>query len=240
MYDFIPDEAALAEFIGAVVPDLEDEEAFVLLLKARKKYLSAEERERVTIRDSLPFRQEVVNQKENLVRRIKEFAADGSLFTDKNGVQIPHHSFCVYLTMNPRSQRRAAVETVKKLTDLIHNRQRISLVSMVKSEIHRAPSRKIFLDLDIDPEEGDDLDAIIAKVKAILRGSTMYLIKSSTGAHILVKTAEIDPDIKKTFYQEIKVVSDAMHGAIDIKGDNMLPLPGTSQGGRVPRWIKDF
>ena len=53
------------------------------------------------------------------------------------------------------------------------------------------------------------------------------------GFHLMIELAKIDKRFEKTWYKNM----NEMDG-IDIKGDNMIPIPGTYQGGFTPYLIK--
>ena len=237
-YDFIKDEEELQRFIEGVVPELEAEESFLLLLGARKKYLREEERDRFVLTGTDVFRREVISKKEDIRSRVEELCVRRGLYRDRKGNPLPEHCFSFYLTINPRSQRKAAVALVKEIADRLYNGQSIRLERMAKSQLHQAVSRKIFLDLDVDPSGSDDAMGVVHQIRSVLGSTPHQVIKTRTGAHVVVQTKRLDPGVKQTFYRDVQAISRSMEGEIEVRGDAMLPLPGTSQGGVAPRWVQ--
>ena len=237
-YDFIKDEEELQRFIDGVVPELEAEESFLLILGARKKYLNEAEQSDFALTGTDVFRREVISKKENIRPRVEELCVEQGLYRDRKGKPLPEHCFSVYLTINPRSQRKAAVALAKEIADRLYDGQRIRLERMAKSQLHKAISRKIFLDLDVDPTGGDDAMEVVHQIRSVLGSTPHQVIKTRTGAHVIVQTKRLDPSIKKTFYRDIQTISRRMEGEIEVRNDAMLPLPGTSQGGVAPKWIQ--
>jgi hypothetical protein len=239
LYHFLQDEAELNAFVDEVLPETTPDECFVLMLCVRKKYLSQEEKARLVLDEGDALRREVVHDKRKLAHQVKELCVPRGLYKDRNGTAVPEHALAVYLTANPRSYSRAAVEMIATLAERLRRGQPVRLDSLVKTQIHRCVSRKVYLDVDVDPASGDDLLATVAAVRTILGQTPLHVIRTRSGSHVLVQTKHMDPAVKKTFYKQLQDLSDSMEGMLEIRGDSMVPIPGTFQGGAVPRLLPD-
>lgn len=235
VYDFLRDASELDRFVELFIPDLGEDEALILMLMARRKYLSDKEQETLSIGNSVVFRREVVTRKEQIASRVEEMCVRRGLYTDREGNALPDHAFAVYLTVNPRSQRKAALATLKELADRLYENQPLRVDETAVSQLHKAAARKLFLDFDVDAGGSDDLSAVVGRVRAALGSTPTTVVETRGGAHVLVRTKEIDGAVKKSFYKDIQAVSREMSGEIEVQNDGMLPVPGTSHGGTIPR-----
>jgi hypothetical protein len=231
LYDFLRDERELESFAETVLPELTEDECFLLLLCARRKYLTEEEKEQMVLGEAASVRREVVSQRGKLLHKVKELCVASGLYNDRNGRLIPPHAFAVYITPNPRSFKKAAVQTIAELAAGLAQGRPLRLDSLVKTQIHRAVSRKIYLDLDVDPAGTDDWQAVVAKAKTILGETPSHVIRTRSGAHVLVQTQHLDKAVKRTFYKQLQELGEEMDGLLEIRSDAMVPVPGTSQGG---------
>ena len=118
--------------------------------------------------------------------------------------------------------------------------QRFNLDQIVLSAIHKSPSRKPFMDFDIDVKDPTNFEHTLKMVKRHLGKTKYHVIKTRGGAHVLVDKTTLDPNIKHTFYQGIKNDFKNMRevytidGEIENLSDTMIPIPGCVQGGNVP------
>ncbi len=239
LYAFLQDRAELTAFVDAVVPDLDGDEALIVQLMARRKYLREDEQRELSLASAVVFRREVITRKERVVPRVERLSIERGLFTDRAGRGLPEHAFAVYLTLNPRSQRRAAVATIKELADRLYEGQPVRVDQTALSQLHKAAARKPLLDFDIDVADGDDLDAAVRDVRAALGATPVHVVETRGGAHVVVPTQEIDRAVKKSFYRDITEVGRRLAGEIEVHGDGMIPLPGTHHGGTVVRMRRE-
>jgi hypothetical protein len=233
-YDFLRDEAQLQLFVDSVLPEVDTDECFLLILCARRKYLTEDEKARLVLGEAASVRREIVTERGKLLHKVKELCVPSGLYRDRNGLPIPPHAFAVYITPNPRNGKKAAVQVIAELAKRLAEGQPLRLESLVKTQIHRAISRKLFLDLDVDPAGSDDWQAILARARAILGETPTELVRTRNGAHLLVRTQQLDKKVKRTFYLQLKELGSTMEGLLEIRGDALVPIPGTSQGGVTP------
>ncbi len=97
----------------------------------------------------------------------------------------------------------------------------------------------MFFDFDIDmPKDyaGNRSD-FVAEVRAFLEGrinlSAANLLLTRGGVHLLIEVAQIEEAYKRGWYNALSVFP-----GVDVKGDNLIPVPGCVQGGHLPELIR--
>jgi hypothetical protein len=93
-YDFLRDEAELERFYSTILPQLEKDEVFYLMLGARNKYLKEEEKGQYNMNGSDMIRRVTVrkNDFKEFKNKILDFCVPKGRYTDKNGNPLPEHS----------------------------------------------------------------------------------------------------------------------------------------------------
>lgn len=173
-----------------------------------------------------------VAKKEWLSRKIKQLEIPLGGYHQQN-ISIPQEALALYITVNPRSQVKAAKGLLIKLATLItqpYNSYNVSAEAL--SEIQKACSRKIYSDFDIDFSErtkGVDFTSLIYKS---INKEAVTLLKTRNGFHILVELSMIEKQYEKTWYFSL-----ASLPGVDVRGDSMIPVPGCYQGGFTPHFI---
>ncbi len=109
----------------------------------------------------------------------------------------------------------------------------------MKTEIHRSASRQPYLDRDVDAAGNDDVAAVVRDIRGILGKTPLAVVRTRGGAHVLVKRRQLDPAVKASFYGELQALGQRLDGLLEIRGDAMVPVPGSSQGGAVPRLLRE-
>ena len=73
----------------------------------------------------------------------------------------------------------------------------------------------------------------------MLGATPVHVIRTRSGAHVLVRTGEVDRAVKATFYARLRELGGRMEGLLEIRGDAMVPVPGTTQGGATPALLRE-
>ena len=222
-YQVIVDEDALKAFIEEL-PDTTVDERYYFCLFARKKYC----RDIKYIKSDKSQLARKVASKGQLLGKIKQMECKlGSYLQDD--VSIPQEALALYINPNPRCMKRATIQCLQNLAKVIgQDSPGFNPQAEAMSCIQRSCSRKIWTDFDIDTKEPGTLE----KVASILVDRSCYkILESRGGYHVLVDTKAVPAEAGRMWYPEMSKLAD-------IKGDCMLPVPGTYQGGFVPRFIE--
>ncbi len=218
-YTIIADESILENFIESL-PDLESGEKYYMALFARKKYdpTSINSSDRVQLG-------RVIVKKEHIIRKLKNWEIPLGAYKLK-GKEVNQISLAAYINPNPRSQKKAARIMMHKLTDLISGTNLdYDLVREAYSSLQVSKSRGVYVDFDLDVEKPFDL----SKLKEIMDGGYRVL-ETRGGYHILIEPTKVTNT--KTWYKQIQD-----NFPVDKQGDQMIPIPGTYQGGFTPKFI---
>lgn len=237
-YEIIKDLGKLEAFINWL-PDLQNHEKFYIALFARKKYDSILQS---TSTDKMQLKR-ILSDKEHMVDKIKQLEIDYGLYKLKNTVAT-QESLALYITPNPRCMIKAhndlLLRTAKAITtgNYFYN-----LHSETMSCIQRSKAKSYIVDFDIDDKEID-----ISLIKNILIEDCYDILETRGGYHILVnpkKASEVNKQIqeRKMLGYETKYPFN-WHKAItalfkcDQVGDQMIPVPGCTQGNFIPQFVK--
>ena len=224
-YKIIIDKDAMLEFIDGL-PDLTVDEKYYFCLFGRKKYC----KDIKYIKSDKTQLSRHVARKERIFTKIQQMECELDAYT-QGDTSIPQEAIALYINPNPRCLRKAALEGLKKLADVIAlNAIGFDPQAELMSCIQRSISRKVWSDFDIDTKEEGTLE----KVQDILQDKNCYrILESRGGYHILVELSKIPEGIKKVWYKQLASLAD-------IQGDCMLPVPGSYCGGFTPKFIDIF
>lgn len=220
-YKLVRDLEELQNFIDWL-PSLQKGECYYISLFARKKYAPNS-----TLKaDKSQLKRFTCNKKELIVSKIKQLeCAYGSYEFDNH--PVPQESLCLYITPNPRSYEVATKKSLIKFADLI-TRQYCGYNphQEVLSNIQSSFSRKIYFDIDFD---NVDFEKTIVEISKFINPSCLTFVKTRGGFHALIELNKIEEKYVKSWHTNITSIDGA-----DIRGDNLLPIPGTYQGGFTP------
>ena len=222
-YQIIKDEKLLREFIDWL-PELKSGETYYVALFARKKY--AKDSQLKADKSQL---KRFTSSKDLLYNKIKQLeCALGSYIAE--GHPVPMESLALYITPNPRSLEQAAKQSLimlaKKITEPYSG---YNPHQDVLSEIQKAVDKKIYFDFDFDKVGHEP---VLEKMKEAINFDALTMLKTHSGFHILVKLEAIENKYKNLWYKTLS----SLEGC-DVRGDNLIPVPGCTQGGFTPHFF---
>jgi len=219
-YKIIQDEKLLRDFIDWL-PELEPDEKFYGSLFARKKYAPNSD-----LKSDKSKLKRFVTKKEHLFDKLKQMEVEEGTY-QISGRPAPQESLAIYLNPNPRNLRQAAFEGIIQLSKLLKDgKKHFDPQSEMLTVIHNTVGRKIYLDFDIDykPFDPSQLDTFINR-------DAVEILETRGGFHLLVNLKKIAPEHKSTFYKGMLSLD------VDQTGDQMLPIPGCTQGNFIPHFL---
>jgi hypothetical protein len=227
-YKIITDEQELRTFIQWL-PDLEVDETYYCSLIARKKYVK--DIPGIVFKADKMQLKRFTSDKDWLFDKIKQLECEVGSYIQK-GLVVPQEALAFYITPNPRNLQKAARASVKRLLDLLEKPYNgYNPHQEVMSEIQRAFAKKRMIDFDFDVPytygHAEYFDQVL------LTPMAYNILQTRGGFHLLVHIDSVAKSIKNTWYQKIATME-----GVDIAGDNLVPVPGTIQGGFTPRLIQ--
>ncbi|WP_337044869.1 hypothetical protein [Emticicia sp. 17c] len=220
-YQIIRDETLFRNFIEWL-PALKPNETYYVSLLARSKYHEAVGSDKAQVK-------RFTSSKEFIYDKVKQLECELGTYKYK-GVGIPQEALALYISLNPRDMERASKNALIRFAELITREYNgYNPHQEVLSEIQKACSRKIYFDLDFDKV---DLTGTLARIKQHINEDCLTMLKTRGGFHLLVELAKIDKQYNKTWHQSLSQLEGC-----DVKGDNLIPVPGCTQGGFTPFFI---
>ena len=222
-YQVIVDEPRLKSFIDWL-PKTEPHETFYVALLARNKYardagIGTFNSDRYQCKRSL-------STADRLLEKIKQLECPEGSYVLK-GNAVPQQALALYITPNPRDQVKATRHSLVKFAELVaqgsscHNP-----IAEVISQTHKSTGKKHFVDFDFD---GVTAAETVPRIAEFLNLDAVEVLETRGGFHALVRLDAVDPSLVKTWHRQMSALP-----GVDIKGDNMIPVPGCTQGGFNP------
>lgn len=223
LYTIIQNETLLKEFIDWL-PNLGVNEKFYLSLFARKKYCN----DLIKSNDKTQLKRFTAT-KENMVDKIKQLEIPLGRWKLRE-MKAPQESLVLYIMPNPRCMKKANHLLLKKCADLIYNgNDGYNVQSEAISCIQKSKSRSFVVDFDIDDKSVD-----LNLLKEVFVTKPYKILETRGGYHILVKPQLATFDSKtKNWHGKIRELFP-----VDQSADQMIPVPGTYQGGFMPKFIE--
>lgn len=231
-YKFILDRNVLKDFV-TWLPDLVPGECYYVVALARNKYV----RDLPNVHQICHIRSDkqqiarFVCSKHSLVNRIWQLECPIGCLKTKDGVDLPQESLALYISVNPRSYVSGAKNALKRMADLItDNDIGYRTDQEVISCIQQSAGRKIFMDIDFD---GVDLQDTLKTVAQHININCVTVLRTRGGFHLLIRLSDVEEQYKRSWYNNIVKLPGA-----DIRGDNLIPIPGCTQGMFTPYLIR--
>lgn len=223
-YKIIQDERRLSDFIDWL-PKLKKGEAYYVTLLARSKYCAPG-----VLKSDKAQLKRFTAEKDLLYSKIKQLECAVGAYTSKD-TPIPQEALAVYINPNPRGLLEATKAALIKFAELITQEYTgYNPHQEVMSEIQKACSRKVYFDLDFDHVE---LDTVLAEAGQHINLDCVTVLKTRGGFHLLIELERLDKRYARTWYKGLTEISGC-----DVKGDNLIPIPGCVQGGFVPHFLE--
>ena len=237
-YEIIKDERKLDEFIKWL-PELGEDECYYLCLFARSKYAKNEDGSNKFPHiktDKAQLKRITVHKKSLMKQKIEQMECAFGSYKTKDGDNIPQEALALYITPNPRSQRKAMFNLIKRIADIqITDATGYNIHAEAMSAIQKCKSRACFIDFDIDFPEDKEIN--LTELKPFIEENVgtkgVHYLRTRGGYHVLVEPSKIDRQFEKTWYKNI-----IKHPYVDIKGDAMIPVVGCTQGNFIPHFEK--
>jgi len=224
-YKIILNEERLIQFIDWL-PILNSAEVYYVCLFSRSKYDSTG-----TLKSDKQQLKRFTSTKEFLFEKIKQLEIEMGGYKQKH-IAVPQESLTLYITPNPRNLEIATKNSLKKFADLItKSYDGYNPHQEVLSQIQVSCSRKIFFDFDFDTIEPEQIIEKINNTK--INKDCLTFIMTRGGFHLLIELNKINQSLKNSWYKTIMSIGNS-----DVRGDNLLPVPGCCQGNFSPYFLK--
>lgn len=218
-YKIINDMEELENFIDWL-PQLEVNEKFYVTLFARKKYSSTVKKDKGALKRFLAT-------KSNLVNKLRQLEVAEGVY-EVDGTSMPQEALAVYITPSPRNLKKAVFPLSKHLTDLLERDNKYNLHADTLSHIQAARSYNYVISFDLDTDDG--VDTFIPTIdKCVGKGNYVILVTRG-GYHILVYPRQAKSHNRRWFLDLV----DSLGDSLDIEDSDLMPIPGTTQGGHTP------
>jgi hypothetical protein len=228
----IYNEKLTRDFIETVLRPLENDEVYLLLLGARKKYCETLSRSQEILNRTI-IRNNEVN---SIINKINRMMCFNNYYIDKKtNEKIPSEAFVCYITINSNSTLKAYINFVNEMNNLMYgiikNKNEDSYDDLylfrkidikLFSSIHKSWSKKYYVIVDIDKKDDDILENVID----LLGENVKWVSETRGGYHVIVDKNKTSGKIIHT-----DLVNCEYSNQIEILKNAMTPVPGTMQGG---------
>jgi hypothetical protein len=263
-YKVIADIEELKYFYDNVLVKPENGESIMICHSARAKKLNDEERKLLGTNRAEMFHTEISKKRvgedyifEDFLALVSKLEVNKNAYLTKAHAWYPDKSLVSYIYMNPCSEAACAQDTLNEINvinaelinaGLRHSEKGIAdsiwklstISNHIKSCHAQNPSRKVWIDFDIDCLDLDEEG--IKKIKdatlKFFKEGQFVMVRTSGGVHCLVKREflKFNPAM---YCNEITNALSGYEVPEVKKNDNcMIPVPGTLQYGFTVKVIR--
>ena len=243
-YKIITDREELEKFVEWL-PDLKSGQAYYCCLFARKKYARDSDQVQNIKSDKGQLERFIVTKKHRLINEIEKLEVPiGTYkqFVHKKGtpeldytLDVPQEALALYILPNPRDLGHATFKSISEFANMLwhknagYNPVQEALSNVQRSKVKKEDSGRVIVDFDVD----DKVDSTVmqSQIESVIPKGSYRLLETRGGYHILVDTNKLS-HLKINWYKKIKELV-----RVDKSGDQMIPVPGTYQGGFTPGFI---
>lgn len=228
-YQVIVEEEVVKDFLFNFLPECSQDETYYFCLFARSKYAkNADGSNKFPhIKTDKAQLKRFVATPDWALRKIKQLECPIGSYLTKDEETIPQEALALYVTPNPRNQRTALIKCMKRYLDIIECKGRgFNIATEALSAIQKSKSYTHVVDFDIDSKDVD-----LSKMNEILPSEAYRVLETRGGYHILVYPKLATPH-NKLWHPQITAQFKP-----DQSGDQMIPVPGTHQGGFIPKLL---
>lgn len=235
-YMIIVDEMELDEFID-FLPELKDGEAYYISLMARSKYLKGTQYESLIKGDRSKLKRAIATDKKRIKQKIRQMESAMGTYDDDKGNVIPQESLALYITVNPRNLKMASKNLGKSILDALAEGKYLNPHTESLKAIQTSKSERRYLEYDFDVDKRI-ISAIDLKNEIVeatgLTSDYFVIVETRGGYHVLINTSKMK-GLKFNWNVPFVELWKKYSTDVDNGGDQMIPVPGTFQGGFVPR-----
>jgi hypothetical protein len=220
-YQLIIDRPAFEDFIHWL-PELQANETYYICLFARSKYSSGVTGDKQQLK-------RFTTDKKRLLEKVEQLECPLGTYRIKNQ-PIPQEALALYINPNPRNLELATKNALIRFAELITKPYNgYNPHQEVLSEIQKTAGKKTYLDFDFD---GVDYAQVMAQVATAINLDAVRTLQTRGGFHLLVELSKIQKQYEKSWYNQISAINGC-----DVRGDNLIPVVGCTQGGFVPHFL---
>ena len=262
MISVIKDIDAYKHFLFSL-PELEGDEVYMLILAARNKYLTPEQKQEFKLGNSCVLNRQIIKDKIKENSKVLHYIFDDNLYTDVHGRALPENCYALYITVNPRSVFKATqsfntlydkyiqeyISTYDKATVF---KKFSGMYQSFNSEIQNKRGTVSVSDIDfdvVDKVKGlhyvTDFLSFLAKSRNSLDDNKVTIVETRGGYHLVIHLTTLTNDVKRGYYnklQELHARGQAEFGEkfeIFQNKQDMIPVPGSMQGGFIVRVVDE-
>lgn len=221
-YQIIKNEPLLRSFIDWL-PELLPHETYYVSLFARNKYAKEIKADKAQLK-------RFTASKAFLFDKIKQLECEiGNYKQDQ--VSIPQQALALYITPNPRDFIKATKESLIQFAKLITEPYNgYNPHQEVLTQLQKCHSRKIYFDLDFDKVPLQDT---LQEVEKYINMDCVHVLHTHSGFHLLIELSKMNKSFEKSWYKNLTSLAGC-----DVRGDNLIPVPGCTQGDFVPHFLE--